>query len=327
MNDRLLYLPGALLTLNKEAQMIDMNQTFLEELGYERQEMIGRHIGYICNRRSQIFFHTYFYPNINVRASVKEVFVKFNHRNGQGVAFIFNARKLPNQDLFDLVMLPIKQRLEYEDELKQTRHQLEGVLKEKDAALDDLWAINREIQEKQRTLEIVNQDLVYISNTDNLTGLNNRRRLQEELDQLISRREDFSLIMLDIDYFKRINDSYGHPIGDEVLIKVGEILTGFSRPGQLVGRLGGEEFLMFLPGILKDQAIKIANKLCLLYENSQWPVIGRLTVSLGIATYRLEDTSSTIVKRADQALYYAKEKGRNRIYHYDDIESLSDKSQ
>lgn len=84
---------------------------------------------------------------------------------------------------------------------------------------------------------------------------------------------------------------------------------------------------MFLPGILKDQAIKIANKLCLLYENSQWPVIGRLTVSLGIATYRLEDTSSTIVQRADQALYYAKEKGRNRIYHYDDIESLSDKSQ
>jgi len=157
-----------------------------------------------------------------------------------------------------------------------------------------------------------------LSMTDQLTNLYNRHYLDKAFDYASnSRREKDSkglqLIMLDIDNFKRINDNYGHGVGDEILQRLAKILVRNTRPYDIVARQGGEEFEILLPECKLDMAIQIAERIRRQIETHDSGNLPRFTASLGVAQYTQGDTIKTLRKRADMAVYQAKAEGRNRV--------------
>jgi diguanylate cyclase (GGDEF)-like protein len=156
--------------------------------------------------------------------------------------------------------------------------------------------------------------------TDPLTGCINRRGLDIQLEEHLRRATEasapVSVIMIDLDHFKHINDTYGHERGDEVLVSLGNILLDEARGGAFVARLGGEEFVFVLPGQSLEQASLIAEKVRQRIASVAFDAFGnRVTVSCGVACFPCHaSTQRGLLKIADSAMYRAKELGRNRVY-------------
>lgn len=155
---------------------------------------------------------------------------------------------------------------------------------------------------------------------DSLTDVGNRRFADMNLDNLINgwnrHQRDFGLLMVDIDHFKRINDTHGHIVGDKVLKMVAKTLSHGLRSLDMVCRWGGEEFLVLLPNIRRPALARVAEKLRMLVEKSELrhqKKAVRVTVCVGGAVVRMNDTVETIVNRADERLYTCKNHGRNRV--------------
>ena len=153
--------------------------------------------------------------------------------------------------------------------------------------------------------------------TDVLTQMNNRMRLDEALEYELKRvkRYDgtFSLILLDIDNFKKVNDTYGHLAGDEVLKKVADVLKKNFREIDTPGRWGGEEFLVLLPQLDRITTCLIAERVRVAIATTEFPDVGTITCSFGVVEYTAKDRVQSLLKRVDDALYTAKERGRNRV--------------
>lgn len=153
--------------------------------------------------------------------------------------------------------------------------------------------------------------------TDPLTALYNRLKTDAELELERKRAsrsgESFGLMLLDIDFFKRINDTYGHPLGDRVLIDIAKILKNSVRETDIVGRWGGEEFLVICPQSAIEGLEVLAEKIRRRIESHDFPDSSKVTISIGISCYQPEETISTLLSRTDAALYLAKESGRNQV--------------
>jgi diguanylate cyclase (GGDEF)-like protein len=157
---------------------------------------------------------------------------------------------------------------------------------------------------------------------DPLTGLFNRRYLEESLELECSRAErskqPITVVMVDVDHFKRFNDTFGHDAGDLVLKNIGELLRRSIRQGDVACRYGGEEFMLVFPGTSASEAVDVAERvregarrLEIVYRNQ---ALGRITVSLGVAAYPLAgETPAELIDAADQTLYAAKNAGRDRV--------------
>lgn len=161
------------------------------------------------------------------------------------------------------------------------------------------------------------EEMSRLAITDELTGLYNRRhfatRLQEEQARARRHGQSFSLLFLDIDDFKRINDTYGHVLGDRVLADLGKLLQKWARSSDLLARFGGEEFVVLLPMTDIHQALTAAERLRAAVAEHSFPRRKRLTVSVGVASYPTDaDSIDELLRMADQALYQAKRMGRNR---------------
>lgn len=188
----------------------------------------------------------------------------------------------------------------------------------------------RRIEEQKLALEEANRKLETLAVTDGLTGLSNHRRFQEELDTAFSYHErmhsPLSLILLDVDNFKKYNDAFGHPAGDDVLKKVSRVLTETSRSYEVVARYGGEEFAVLLPGTAKEQAMLAAERFRIAIEGAEWPM-REVTASFGVASLDASVTKPRdLIQHADAALYASKQNGRNCSTHFDHIGSLLDDS-
>ena len=189
--------------------------------------------------------------------------------------------------------------------------------------------LQEELEERERQLLEANERLRYMSQTDGLTGLDNRRHLEERLDEMFSHakrlNEPFSCVMCDLDRFKSVNDTYGHQAGDAVLRQLAGILTGAVREVDRVGRYGGEEFMLLLPGTVLDAAVTFAERVRKHVEAHTFTFDGgtlQRTVSFGVAAWphpRIANCDS-LVKAADDALYVAKETGRNKVVRFDSDE-------
>ncbi|WP_203300900.1 EAL domain-containing protein [Marinobacter sediminum] len=185
-------------------------------------------------------------------------------------------------------------------------------------------ALHRTLQKLERSQKEIsrqNQELQWLAARDPLTGVLNRRSLTHHMDLLFdeAREEggEFSCIMVDIDHFKSVNDRFGHGVGDETIKLVTQILTECSRSGDLVGRLGGEEFVVILPETDVNAAARIAERMRSAIEGADTATIHsdlRITSSFGIAAL-LDGAASApdLLAQADKALYVAKETGRNRV--------------
>jgi two-component system, cell cycle response regulator len=163
---------------------------------------------------------------------------------------------------------------------------------------------------------LMQRELVRLATTDFLTGILNRRAFFEKAQELCARAKRggvLSTIMLDIDHFKQINDSYGHSAGDEVLRAIGRDI---SKESAIVGRLGGEEFAMLLEGVPQSRAVEIAESLRLRLQELEVSIGQRtisLTCSFGVSQWQIDDTIDILLGRADVGLYKAKTNGRNRV--------------
>lgn len=154
--------------------------------------------------------------------------------------------------------------------------------------------------------------------TDALTSLSNRRKFEEQLQTEIARTQryahPFCLIMLDIDHFKAVNDTYGHSAGDEALRCIARILQENARSNDTVARIGGEEFALLLPETEIEKGRQVAERLRMAVSQNTIPTVGRVTISLGLSEFPLCACSATALYEAtDAALYEAKKAGRNRV--------------
>lgn len=177
---------------------------------------------------------------------------------------------------------------------------------------DALINNNMEIELQQS-----NQDLARLSATDKLTQLYNRLKLDEVLEKEMARVKRngpaFSVIIIDVDHFKVVNDDYGHHLGDQVLVGLADILRSNLRITDTYGRWGGEEFLVISPNSSLSSAVQAAEKLRKAIEQAGFPSGIKITSSFGVAVSEPEDSVSAILIRADRALYSAKDNGRNRV--------------
>jgi len=182
-----------------------------------------------------------------------------------------------------------------------------------DVALDKWMRLQQAMADKEK--------LERLANFDSLTGLYNRRTILGKLHELINLanryKEDFSLVMLDIDHFKRVNDRYGHLTGDEVLEKIAALIRRNIRDTDTVGRYGGEEFIIILPQTNLSSAWGVAERLRTIIEKAEMKdpagTVFAITVSQGLAGWERDEDATSLISRADEALYKAKEKGRNRV--------------
>lgn len=181
----------------------------------------------------------------------------------------------------------------------------------------ELAAANEKLEQAVLELDEKNKALEVMTRTDRLTGLANRRRLEEAMqtEVLRARRygKPFSVILLDIDHFKEVNDMFGHQAGDNVLIAIAGLLTRTARETDVVGRHGGEEFLLVCPETELKVVAALAERLRLEFAATDFPLVGRITSSFGVAEFIHGDSVQSLVERADKALYRAKNAGRNCV--------------
>jgi len=182
---------------------------------------------------------------------------------------------------------------------KGLRHRTE----ERDSAEEELKRVNA-ILENQAT-------------TDSLTGIYNRRKFLELLQMKIQESRRYTmplaLIFFDIDHFKSVNDTYGHEAGDHVLQELSSIVTGMVRQTDIFARSGGEEFVVLVHNNDARTGRELAEKIRLNVEQHNFPQMGTLTCSFGVAQFYPDDTAESFIKRADDAMYAAKQAGRNRV--------------
>jgi len=176
---------------------------------------------------------------------------------------------------------------------------------------------NQRLRKTMLELRRLQQQLEITATTDQLTGLINRRQFETILDYEISRADrqhsQFGLILIDIDFFKNINDTHGHSVGDQVLVGVAKILSSRARKTDHVARWGGEEFAIICPDIDLPNSIAFAESLRQILAEQIFPEVNHLTASFGVTAYEPGDSSHTIFINADKALYKAKEQGRNKV--------------
>ncbi|OHD67081.1 MAG: hypothetical protein A2096_03470 [Spirochaetes bacterium GWF1_41_5] len=185
--------------------------------------------------------------------------------------------------------------------------------------------LKRQVNLKTIALARANEELLRLANLDAMTGLNNHRcfmnLLETELERCLRYGKEFSFLMLDIDFFKKINDTWGHQTGDRVLERFGAIIKSALRKSDLAGRYGGEEFTILLPETQSKGALQAALNICRLLQKENFTApsgeIFRVSVSIGIysGSGREKMVSAEIIHQADTCLYYAKKNGRNAVVY------------
>ncbi|WP_044411788.1 diguanylate cyclase [Thiomicrospira microaerophila] len=183
--------------------------------------------------------------------------------------------------------------------------------------------LERSIAAKTCELEYALADIKKLAETDKLTGLFNRHNTDKLINSYINQaqltNQPFSILMIDADHFKRVNDKYGHIAGDKLLVQLSQRVQQQLRKNDTIGRWGGEEFLIICPDIGGAQANKMAERICTQIATSVFEVNAQQTVSIGVTQYQPGDTLDSLISRADNALYLAKKQGRNQAVRADHI--------
>jgi diguanylate cyclase (GGDEF)-like protein len=310
MEEQLNLAPFCYLVVNEHYSIVEMNAAMRELIGTERRE--PAHINELLTIASRIYFQTYFVPSITLHGKVNEMFLTIKGAAGS-VPVLMNTTK--RNGLYECAMIPMTERGEYEKELLLAKRDAEKIHQETAEAYTKLQELMGEVERKKRELEDLNANLQQMTTTDSLTGLRNRRYLEEVMSELAGQAEagmPLSLLVIDIDFFKRINDTYGHQIGDAVLQELSWKLLKEANEEGIAARMGGEEFVILLPNADKQQAQEFAERLRRGIEHGEWQHVP-ITVSIGVATFGSEDNADSLFARADEALYASKNAGRNRV--------------
>ncbi|MGG4131246.1 sensor domain-containing diguanylate cyclase [Paenibacillus illinoisensis] len=320
MDAQLDLAPCGYFSISDSGVIQSVNQSLLTMLGYERSELMGRHIESTMSVTNKLFFHTYFYPYIQLYGRVDEMYFTFRTSDQQDVPVLLNGirQTRDGESVVDCVVVVMRKRIEHEKDILNTKTKLQELYQATHEANKELERLHEEYEVKQQALIKVNDQLETMASTDLLTGLKNRRFFQlkmlESLEGYHATQREFSLLVVDIDHFKSINDTYGHPVGDLVLGNLAGLLQSVSRSSDVVARYGGEEFVIILTDCTAEQAVITAERYRTQVASADWGVYN-ITISIGAATVAEEDTDQSLFQKADMALYASKTGGRNRVTH------------
>ena len=222
-------------------------------------------------------------------------------------------------------------QLQDDIDLKNIRKLVSDLATETKIMIKSNGALKDRLEETKKKVDVLRTELEEAkqkATTDALTGLANRRAfeaiLKREAKQAASEATPLCLLVIDIDHFKRINDTFGHLVGDSVLNIAAGMIKDFIKGKDLAARYGGEEFIVLLPNTPLEGAVTVADQIRNGFETKQWKkkdtgeIIGSVTVSIGVSLYRSEETAETFIQRADKALYFSKENGRNQVTSEED---------
>lgn len=282
------YFPCGCIITTTERKILLANAFLYEALGWKPQGLMDRCLDSLLPRASQLFCDSYILPTVLKDGQCQEIFIEILTAEGQRVPKMLSVRQMPNGNLVWVFMqAETRQKLFRELKLAQT------ALEEHRAELDEL------------------------ARTDQLTQLANRRQLEEVAERILQEADRtgaaVSVMIMDIDKFKSINDTFGHMIGDQALVALSNVLKSALRKSDTIARFGGDEFVCLLNHTSVEQAEVIARKI---HDGiaCQETVDCELTVSIGISGRSKVNPMSfeEMISRADQALYKAKAAGRKR---------------
>ncbi|MBM7648193.1 diguanylate cyclase (GGDEF)-like protein [Bacillus ectoiniformans] len=314
------HAPCGFVTISKRGMFIDVNETFLDLVKYSREELHEKHIESIMNIANKFLFHSHFYPFLQLYGVVEEVYLSLKSGTGEDIPVLLNGKCVERDgtEVIDCVFVKMHKRIHYEQEIRSIKKRVEEAYEAKDEALKALKLLHIENERKQKELVALNAELERLAATDDLTGLKNRRYFLEQLEECISlfskAGTPFSLLILDVDHFKKVNDTWGHLAGDQILRELAKIMESEAGKADTVARYGGEEFIIILPAKDEVAAKRKAEKLRSAIEHATWEVCS-ITVSIGVSTFMAGDTNVSILSKADRALYASKANGRNKATH------------
>ncbi len=282
---------GALVT-DSQWRVLEMNGYLSQTLGWPEEALIGQAITTLLSKASRLFFDSYVLPMLRHEKHCDEIQLSLKTWGDDpaSVPMVMHATWAGGQDA------PVY----WSFYVSRNR--------------DKLY---QELISAREKLENLNEHLSRIAVTDELTKLVNRRELERraaiEFERARRSGGCLSLVMLDIDHFKQVNDAFGHSEGDAVLREVGAVLARYARTMDVAARYGGEEFLLVLPGTDRDQAVQLAARIHQLLHTIKSKA-GMITASMGVCTFRGEEALSLeeLIQRADAAMYHAKQTGRNQ---------------
>lgn len=311
MDERLNLLPCGYFVLTSDWEFVEMNKTMRDILHVDE---MPRHMHDVLTVPSRVYFQTYFVPSIEVHKEVREMYLNFKV-DKRPLAVLMNVSE--RNGFYEGVIVQIKVRDEYENQLLKSKKDAERIQQRTDAANKKLLLLLEEVESKQQQLVELNDTLQELTTRDELTGLFNRRAFRRSLDSLIDRAvlvntRSFSLLLFDIDHFKKVNDTYGHQVGDEVLKELARKLEHAIDSPDIVARIGGEEFAVIFDSPDHKKNCEKAEELRRYLEESEWVSIA-ITVSMGITCFRDGDETTDMYVRADNAQYMSKRNGRNRL--------------
>lgn len=309
MEQQLDRAPCGYLVLDQELRIVEMNKTLRNMTGIKDPQ----HIHDLLTIASRIYFQTYFTPSIKMHGTVNEMFLSLKSETGP-MPVLMNASE--QDGFYECVLIQMSVRGEYEKELLLAKHNAEKINRETAEAYEKLQTVMSEVECKQQELMDLNQKLQQLAATDPLTGLKNRRYLVERLEDLLMQAQNgrkVAILVIDIDYFKQVNDTHGHQMGDAVLQELAWRLEAEIGSAGTVARFGGEEFVVVMPDAGLMEGLAIGNALCGRMESADWLHVP-ITVSIGVASYLLGDRVDSLLARADGFLYKAKANGRNCVF-------------
>lgn len=310
MDEQLNLAPFCYLVIDENYKILEMNAAMRELAGAE--EHVPGNVHKLLTVASRVYFQTYFMPSIALHGRVDEMFLTLKGAAGP-VPVLMNTVK--RNGLYECALIPMTIRGEYEKELLLAKRNAEKINREAAEAYAKLQNLLAEVEQKQRELEELNANLQQMTTTDPLTGLKNRRYLEEALSEMAGQAEagkPLALLVIDIDFFKRVNDTYGHQMGDAVLQELSWKLLHEANGRGIAARMGGEEFVILLPDSARLKAQAFAEELRVKIEQGEWVHIP-VTVSIGVAIFEPGDNADSLFARADEALYASKNAGRNRV--------------
>jgi diguanylate cyclase (GGDEF)-like protein len=205
-----------------------------------------------------------------------------------------------------------------EARLRAQLNQTMDALKEKEKQLKELNEhLEQRVEERTHELNASLHQLTLLASTDHLTKITNRMKFNILLEQKIKEHQrtklPMALVFFDIDYFKRVNDNYGHLVGDDVLIAFTQTVTENIRGEDIFSRWGGEEFIAIFNNCDGPSALQRADRIRSIVSKAFHPIVNHITCSIGVTEIRDSDNSDTVILRVDEALYQAKADGRNRV--------------
>lgn len=310
--------PCGLLSLNTSGNVMSMNATLSRWLGLSEDQTTGQPFVNLLTTPSRIFYLGHILPLLQQTGHTEENYLSFKHAKTGDIPVLVNACKATQngQDIFVMAVVTMQRRHIVEEQLLLAKQRAEEAMNEREKAYEALEETKQELEEKQQLLTQINAKLEALSTKDPLTGLNNRRVYERELEtRLLAIKRDrmpFSVLVLDLDFFKNVNDKFGHDKGDLVLQELARLLTEELREIDVLVRMGGEEFVVVLPNTPQTHALEVAERIRARVAQHAF-VTGTLTLSVGVAEATETDTKASLYERADRALYRAKQLGRNRI--------------